>query len=103
MLCSAGLDWRMTTTEEKGLMPMVVRKVCQGIGFLLLLSALFLVLSVTSYVPTDPDWNHYKSGGSGMIQNRGGAVGAELADWALQALGCTVALLAGIAVLGAWC
>src|SRR5713226_7410026 len=83
-------------------MPIVVRKVCQVVGFLLLLSTLFLVLSVSSYFPADPDWNHYDSHGSTVVQNRGGAVGAGLADGALQAFGSTVALLAGIAVLGAW-
>ena len=83
-------------------MPIVVRKMCQVVGFLLLLSTLFLVLSVSSYAPDDPAWNYYVSHGSSMVRNRGGAVGARLADGALQAFGSTVALLAGIAVLGAW-
>ena len=80
-------------------MPIVIRKVCQVVGFLLLLSALFLVLSVSSYAPADPDWNHYDSHESTVVRNRGGRVGAGLADSALQAFGSTVALLAVIAVI----
>src|SRR5574341_168859 len=86
---------------------MVVRKVCQVAGFLLLLSGLFLVLSVSSYSPNDLSSNHYVSDGSTMIQPHDVvravlAVKSRLADWALQTLGSAVALLTGIAMIGAW-
>jgi S-DNA-T family DNA segregation ATPase FtsK/SpoIIIE len=89
-------------------MPMAVKKVCQVIGFLLLLGVLFLVLSVISYAPDDPNSNHYVSNGSTMFRNHNIivrtvlAVKARLADWALQAFGSAVALLASIAVIGVW-
>src|SRR5262249_33545542 len=108
MLCSAGLHWRMTTTEERGPMLIMPRKVCQVGGCLLLLSALFLGLSVSSYSPDDPNSNYYVTDGSTMTwQYPLGvrtvlAVKARLADWALQTFGSGVALLAGIIVLGAW-
>ncbi|MGE3540821.1 MAG: DNA translocase FtsK [Candidatus Tectimicrobiota bacterium] len=72
-------------------------------GLLVLLGACFLVLSVSSYSPDDPAWNYYVSHGSGLVQNRGGAFGATLADWSVQAFGSTVVCLAGIGGLGAWC
>src|SRR5881296_2058171 len=87
-------------------MPMVVRKVSQVVGLLLLMSTLFLVLSVSLYAPEAPNVNHYVSDGSIMIQSRGSAVRKALADWAdgaLQGFGSAVALLAGIAVIEAWC
>ena len=90
-------------------MPMVVRKVSQVVSFLLLMSTLFLVLSVSLYAPEEPNANYYVSDGSTMIRHHGGVVGAvldvkaSLADWALQAFGSAVVLLAGLAVLGTWC
>src|SRR5215475_892600 len=87
---------------------MVVTKVCQVAGFLLLLSGLFLVLSVSSYSPNDLSSNHYVSDGSTVIQHHDVvvttvlAVKSRLADWSLQTLGSAVALLAGIAMIGAW-
>src|SRR5262245_36068627 len=102
MICSAGFDWCVTMTEEEGPMPMVVRKACQVVGFFLLLGVLFLGLSVLSYSPADPNGNSYATDGLDVIQNLGGAPGAMLADWALQAFGSAVALLAGMAVMGVW-
>src|SRR5215831_305939 len=108
MLCSAGLHWRVTTTEERGPMPMMPRKVCQVGGCLLLLSALCLMLSVGSYSPDDPNSNHYVSDRSTMLWphvlgvRAVLAVKSWLADWALQIFGSGVALLTAIAVIGAW-
>ena len=87
-------------------MPMVVRKVSQIVGLLLLMSALFLILSVSLYTPEAPNANHYVSDESTIGQNRGGAVRkvlADWADWALQGLGSVVVLLTGIAVIDACC
>jgi len=81
----------------------MVKKVSQVIGFLLLLGGLFLLLCVSSYSPDDPTGNYYVSYGQGTIRNRGGAVGAVLADWALQAFGSAITLLAGLAGIAAWC
>ena len=67
-------------------MPIMLKKVCQVGGFLLLISLLFLALSVASYSFNDPTWNHYMSYRGGEIYNLGGMVGAALADLSLQAL-----------------
>src|SRR5262245_49058091 len=89
-------------------MPIVVRKGSQVVGFLLLMSTLLLVFSVSMYVPDAPNANYYVSDGSTMRPHRGGvvevvlAVKASLADWVLQGFGSAVALLAGIAVIAAW-
>src|SRR5262249_32740303 len=65
-----------------------------------------LMLSVSLYTPEAPNANHYVSDASTMMQNRGSVVRkalADWADWALQGFGSAVALLAGIAVIEAWC
>jgi hypothetical protein len=83
-------------------MPMVVRKVSQIVGLLLLVSTLFLILSMSLYTPEAPNANHYVSDGSTIGQHRSGAVRkalADWADWALQGFGSVVVLLTGIAVI----
>src|SRR5215470_19589493 len=87
-------------------MPMVVRKVSQIVGLFLLMSTLFLILSVSVYTPEAPNANHYVSDGNTLGQDRGGAVRQALAnwaDWALQGFGSVVVLLTGIAVIEACC
>src|SRR5215831_321777 len=87
-------------------MPMVVRKVSQIVGLLLLLSALFLILSVSLYTPEAPNANYYVSNGNTLGPDRSGVVRqalADWADWALQGFGSVVVLLTGIAVIDACC
>jgi S-DNA-T family DNA segregation ATPase FtsK/SpoIIIE len=87
-------------------MPIVVRKVSQIVGLLLLVSTLFLILSVSLYTPEAPNANHYVRDGSTMVQQQGGVVRkalADWADWALQGFGSVVVLLTGIAVIDACC
>jgi DNA segregation ATPase FtsK/SpoIIIE, S-DNA-T family len=83
-------------------MSVAVRKVCQISGFLLLVSMLFVALSVGSYSASDPAWNHYVSHGAAVVQNLGGIMGAYVADVALFLLGSMVFLLVGMAVGTAW-
>jgi S-DNA-T family DNA segregation ATPase FtsK/SpoIIIE len=83
-------------------MSVAVRKVCQISGFLLLVSMLFVALSVCSYSASDPAWNHYVSHGAAVVQNLGGVMGAYVADVALFLLGSMVFLLLGLAVWTAW-
>jgi S-DNA-T family DNA segregation ATPase FtsK/SpoIIIE len=82
-------------------MSVAVRKVCQISGFLLLVSMLFVALSVWSYSSSDPAWNHYVSHGTTTVQNLGGVIGAYVADVALFLLGSMVFLLVGMAVWAA--
>jgi len=53
-------------------------------GVLLMALALFVLISLISYHPTDSSGNTY---GSGDIQNFGGSMGAHLSDWLFQFLG----------------
>ena len=77
-------------------MPMAMRKLCQMSGFFLLISALFLALSVVSYSYDDPSWNYYLSQENREVHNLGGMLGAISADWAVETLGSTVFVLVGM-------
>ena len=79
------------------------RWMSQLIGFLILISMIFVLLSVGSYSLDDPAWNHYTSREGVDIENVGGRVGAFLADWGLQLFGSTVFVFIACTVLGAIC
>lgn len=83
-------------------MPIAYDKISQIGGFLLLVIALFLGFSISSYSPDDPAWNTYTSPGAYEIRNLGGRVGAKLADLSLQLFGTTVVLVVGIGLVEAW-
>lgn len=80
----------------------VVRKICQIGGFLLLVSMFFCIISVSSYAPTDPNWNLYMSAGPHAAKNLGGVVGAFCADLMLRLFGGTIFLLLGMGGVIAW-
>ncbi len=52
---------------------------------ILVAAAVYLVLALASYHPNDPGWSHSTS--HGLVQNRGGAFGAVLADILLYLFG----------------
>jgi S-DNA-T family DNA segregation ATPase FtsK/SpoIIIE len=87
-------------------MSTAAQKIYQVGGFLLLMSMLFLALSVGSYSSGDPTWNHYMSRAvyrdGEIVRNLGGIVGASLADWGVQSLGSAAVLFVGIGGLMAW-
>ena len=84
-------------------MLVMARRMSQLIGFLILVSMIFVLLSVGSYSLDDPAWNHYTSQEMIKIENLGGRVGAFLADWGLQLFGSTVFVLIACTALGAIC
>ena len=84
-------------------MLVMARRMSQVIGFLMLVSMIFVLLSVGSYSLDDPAWNHYTSQEMIKIENLGGRVGAFLADWGLQLFGSTVFVLIACTALGAVC
>ena len=84
-------------------MLVVTRRMSQLLGFLLLLSMIFVLLSLGSYSAEDPSWNYYTNREAASFANYGGRVGAFVADWALQLFGTSVFLLIGCAVIGALC
>ena len=81
----------------------MTRRVSQLMGLLILVSMIFVLLSVASYSLDDPAWNHYVSREVIDIENLGGRAGAFLADWGLQLFGSTVFVLIACAALGAIC
>ena len=68
-------------------MLVMTRRMSQLMGFLILVSMIFVLLSVGSYSLNDPAWNHYTSQKVIDVENLGGRVGAFLADWGLQLFG----------------
>ena len=84
-------------------MLVMTRRMSQLMGFLILVSMIFVLLSVGSYSLDDPAWNHYTSREVIDVDNLGGRVGAFLADWGLQLFGSTVFVFIACTVLGAIC
>ncbi len=62
--------------------------------------AIYLVLSLASYHPTDPGWSH--SGPVSRVLNEGGVVGAWLADVALYLFGYLAYLFPLLFAFGGW-
>jgi DNA segregation ATPase FtsK/SpoIIIE, S-DNA-T family len=70
-------------------------------GFVLLFPlALYVLLSLLTYAPTDPSWSHAADGGA--IRNLGGRVGAYLSDLLLYLFGYPAFLLPILLALAAW-
>ena len=84
-------------------MLVMTRRMSQLMGFLILISMIFVLLSVGSYSLDDPAWNYYTSREVIDIENFGGWVGAFLADWGLQLFGSTVFVFIVCTALGAIC
>ena len=84
-------------------MLVMARRMSQLMGFLILVSMIFVLLSVGSYSLDDPAWNYYTSQEAIDVENLGGRVGAFLADWGLQLFGSTVFVFIACTALGAIC
>ena len=81
----------------------MTRRMSQLLGFLVLASMIFVLLSLGSYSAEDPTWNYYTDRESAGFANYGGRVGAFVADWGLQLFGTTVFIFVGCAAIGAVC
>jgi DNA segregation ATPase FtsK/SpoIIIE-like protein len=81
----------------------MAKRMTQLMGLLILVSMIFVLLSVGSYSLDDPTWNYYTSREVVNVENLGGRVGAFLADWGLQLFGSTVFVFVACTVLGAIC
>lgn len=84
-------------------MLVTVRRMSQLMGLLILISMIFVLLSVGSYSLDDPAWNYYTSHEVIDIENLGGRMGAFIADWGLQLFGSTVFVFIACTALGAIC
>jgi DNA segregation ATPase FtsK/SpoIIIE, S-DNA-T family len=69
----------------------VARRLKEGILIVLVAIALVILIALLSYDPADPGWSH--TGGGGHISNKGGPVGAWLADVLLYLFGYSAYLL----------
>src|SRR5580704_12350626 len=65
--------------------PTASRRLNEVTGFVLLASGVLLLLSLASFHPGDPSWNHV--GGSLATRNLIGRLGAHLSDLLLQSFG----------------
>jgi S-DNA-T family DNA segregation ATPase FtsK/SpoIIIE len=83
---------RRMPSAEAGLSPRVARLVRESWWLLVVAAAGYLALILASYTPSDPGWSY--SGSGAPTANRGGAVGAWLADLLLYLLGASAWWLA---------
>jgi len=85
--------------ERAGLPPKFARLVRESIWFALVALLAYVALVLASYSPGDPAWSY--SGDGSPIRNRGGAIGAWLADFLLYLLGLSAwwFVAAGVAIV----
>lgn len=70
---------RKTGSPKKHIPEFIMKRFTEGGFILVLTSALFILLSLSTYQFSDPGWSHaFRSGG--RVANAGGQVGAYLAD-----------------------
>jgi len=74
------------------------RRVREISGIVLLTAAVFIILCLVSYSPSDPSFTHFV-GGDVRIHNLGGIVGSYMADILLTALGVTAYLIPVIVIV----
>jgi S-DNA-T family DNA segregation ATPase FtsK/SpoIIIE len=84
------------------LTPGANRRLNELVGFLLLVAALLVALSLVSYSPLDPSLNTAGPSQTPPAHNWIGVVGAYLADALLQALGYVAFLLPLLLMAAAW-
>ena len=79
----------------------VSRRVSEFVGVALFAAALFWIVSLASYEPTDPAW-FFSAGLHATPANFAGRVGAFLAELSFQALGYSAFLIPLLAGLAGW-
>lgn len=72
----------------------------EGAFIICLALAAYLLLSLVTYTPGDPGWSH--TGSAGIVDNKGGRVGAWLADLLLYLLGHPAYLLVAMMIYGGY-
>ncbi|MCC6377290.1 MAG: DNA translocase FtsK 4TM domain-containing protein [Burkholderiales bacterium] len=91
---------RVTATAARAsLSPKFARLVRESIWFVLVAVLAYVALVLASYAPGDPAWSY--TGDGAPIRNRGGAVGAWLADFLLYLFGLSAwwFVVAGVAIV----
>ena len=77
-----------------------VHRLREGFLVVLFASAVFLLLSLTTYHPNDPSWSHASS--ASVVHNVGGRVGAWLSDFLLYMFGYMAYLFPIAFLASAW-
>jgi DNA segregation ATPase FtsK/SpoIIIE, S-DNA-T family len=80
-----GNSRRRTAAPERELSPRMARLLRESWWLLVVAAFLYLALTLFTYTPTDPGWS--RTGSGEVIANRGGVVGAWLADLLLYLFG----------------
>jgi len=90
---------RAPVAAGEGLPPKFARLVRESIWFALVALLAYVALVLASYSPGDPAWSY--SGDGAPIHNRGGAIGAWLADFLLYLFGSSAwwFVVAGVAIV----
>ncbi|MEE2761739.1 MAG: DNA translocase FtsK 4TM domain-containing protein [Pseudomonadota bacterium] len=81
----------------EGLLETARNRAVEILGVILMLGAIFVTVSLVSYVPSDPSFN---SAGEAPVQNNMGPLGAIIADLLIQLFG--LASVFAIVILAAW-
>jgi len=86
--------------NDRKLTHQVTRGLREGALLILGTLAIYLLVSLVSYLPTDPGWSH--TGSSGDINNAGGVVGAFIADILFYLFGYLAYLLPAMVAYSGW-
>ncbi len=78
---------RKTTTEKKPLARHIIRGLKEGALFIFGFTALYFLLALYSYDPSDPGWSNSGVSGQTEIANLGGRTGALISDIFLSLFG----------------
>lgn len=78
---------RQTTTDKKPLASHITRGLKEGALFILGFTALYFLLTLYTYDPSDPGWSHSGLAGQKDIANLGGPTGALISDIFLSLFG----------------
>ena len=79
----------------------VSRRVSEFVGVALFAAALIWIISLATYVPTDPVW-FFSAGGHGTPANFAGRVGAFLAELSYQLFGYAAYVIPAFMVVAGW-
>ena len=77
---------KKTASVTHSLSPAIIKRLSEGWFILILTSALFVILSLSTYSPADHTWLHGTQR-AGIFMNAGGQVGAAIADTLFYVIG----------------
>ena len=94
---------KTTRNSERKPLPPAVHALLREIWWLALIGiSTYLILVLATYHKSDPSWSHSNDNGSNVVLNKGGHVGAWLADILLSTFGFSTWLLVAFCVWAIW-